>query len=412
MNTISLLDSVSEIIDNRGKTCPTSEQGIALIATNCVKSSSLFPTRERIRFVNQYTYDNWFRGHPRTGDIIFVNKGSPGEVCLVPDNLDFCFAQDMVALRANKEKIYPLYLFAVLRSKRIKDTIRNMCVGTMIPHFKKGDFNKIYLPLPNKQIQEFIGNYYYDCSKKIHLNEKINQTLEEIANTLFKSWFVNFDPVKSKEARVSIGLSKDISDLFTDSYKDSTFGKIPQSWKVSKFGELLTPKRGKIITKKMITSGEIPVVAGGINPAYYHSKSNAKSPIVTISASGNAGYVNLFYKDIWASDCSYINKDVTDFIYFSYSFLKINQNKIFHLKHGAVQQHINPKDLMGLDIVLPPISLISKYEQIVTPLHNKISNNLNEINTLSSLRDLLLPKLISGELKVTDSQKLIDEVSV
>jgi type I restriction enzyme S subunit len=244
------------------------------------------------------------------------------------------------------------------------------------------------------------------------LKEKINQTLEEIANTLFKSWFVNFDPVKSKEAGVSIGLSKDISDLFTDSYKDSTFGKIPQSWKVSKFGELLTPKRGKIITKKMITSGEIPVVAGGINPAYYHSKSNAKSPIVTISASGNAGYVNLFYKDIWASDCSYINKDVTDFIYFSYSFLKINQNKIFHLKHGAVQQHINPKDLMGLDIVLPPISLISKYEQIVTPLHNKISNNLNEINTLSSLRDLLLPKLISGELKVTDSQKLIDEVSV
>lgn len=320
---------------------------------------------------------------------------------------------EFIILRGKKEITTNDFTFYYAKWEKFrKFAIKNMTGTSGRQRVPVQIFDKWKVIVPPIEHQKIISFYLRQLDNKIELNERINQNLEKIINKLFKSWFINFDPVKSKEAGESIGLSKEISDLFTDSFNDSFFGKIPQSWKISKFGELFIPKRGKVITKKMITPGEIPVVAGGINPAYYHSKSNATSPVVTISASGNAGYVNLFYKDIWASDCSYINKDVTDFIYFSYSFLKINQNKIFHLKHGAVQQHINPKDLMGLDIVLPPISLISKYEQIVTPLHNKISNNLNEINTLSSLRDLLLPKLISGELKIADSQKLIDEVSV
>ncbi len=320
---------------------------------------------------------------------------------------------EFIILRGKKEITTNDFTFYYAKWEKFrKFAIKNMTGTSGRQRVPVQIFDKWKVIVPTIEHQKIISFYLRQLDNKIELNERINQNLEKIINKLFKSWFINFDPVKSKEAGESIGLSKDISDLFTDSFNDSIFGKIPQSWKISKFGELLIPKRGKIITKKMITPGEIPVVAGGINAAYYHSKSNATSPVVTISASGNAGYVNLFYKDIWASDCSYINKDVTDFIYFSYSFLKVNQNKIFHLRHGAVQQHINPKDLIGLDIVLPPKSLISKYEQIVTPLHNKISNNLNEINTLSSLRDLLLPKLISGELKVTDSQKLIDEVSV
>ena len=146
MDFISLKDAVSHIVDNRGKTCPTSDSGMPLIATNCVKSSSLYPTKEKIRYVNHETYETWFRGHPEPGDILFVNKGSPGEVCLVPDPVDFCIAQDMVGLRANEKKIDPSYLFAVLRDRRTKAAIENMHVGTMIPHFKKTDFDKLSLP--------------------------------------------------------------------------------------------------------------------------------------------------------------------------------------------------------------------------------------------------------------------------
>src|SRR5437867_6589858 len=112
---------LSEVIDNRGKTCPTADAGIPLIATNCVRNDLLYPTYDTERSVSQETYDTWFRGHPKPGDILFVNKATPGRVCLVPNPVDFCIAQDMVAVRADPKKVYPKYLFAVLRSTKVQE---------------------------------------------------------------------------------------------------------------------------------------------------------------------------------------------------------------------------------------------------------------------------------------------------
>lgn len=98
---------LSKIIDNRGKTCPTSEAGIPLIATNCIKNEHLYPVYEKVRYVSQEVYDSWFRGHPEPGDLIFVLKGTPGRVNWVNNPVDFCIAQDMVALRVDENKVYP-----------------------------------------------------------------------------------------------------------------------------------------------------------------------------------------------------------------------------------------------------------------------------------------------------------------
>ena len=84
-----LTELISHVVDNRGKTAPTSNYGIALIATNCIKEDGLYPIKEKIRYVSQETYDKWFRAHPKTGDIIIVNKGTPGLVCLVQKKLIF-----------------------------------------------------------------------------------------------------------------------------------------------------------------------------------------------------------------------------------------------------------------------------------------------------------------------------------
>ena len=105
--TMSLPDVLSFIVDNRGKTVPTDPDGKhVLIATNCIRNENLYPKYEKIRLLNEDTYQNWFRAHPQPGDIIFVNKGTPGRVCMVPDPVDFCIAQDMIALRANPEIVY------------------------------------------------------------------------------------------------------------------------------------------------------------------------------------------------------------------------------------------------------------------------------------------------------------------
>src|SRR6266700_4395550 len=147
---VPFTELLSKIIDNRGRTCPTAETGLPLIATNCVRNDLLYPAFEKVRYVSQDTYEDWFRGHPEPGDLIFVCKGTPGRVCMTPNPVSFCIAQDMVAVRADPKKVYPRYLFALLRSPTVQTHIGNMHVGTLIPHFKKGDFDKLLLPVPDQ----------------------------------------------------------------------------------------------------------------------------------------------------------------------------------------------------------------------------------------------------------------------
>ena len=239
---------------------------------------------------------------------------------------------------------------------------------------------------------------------------KMNKTLEEIAKTLFKSWFIDFDPVRAKVEGRSTGLSKELSDLFPDSLEDSECGEIPKEWKLSTFGDFVTPSRGNVITKKTTNPGDIPVVAGGLEPAYFHSSANVQGPVVTISASGaNAGYTSLYYEDIWASDCSYISNKQTSNVFTAYTYLKLNQKRIFDSQHGAAQPHIYPDDLKRLNIVIPNNDLYEIYENLITSFFNKIKYNRDEIKNLTSLRDTLLPKLISGEVKISDIENIVEE---
>ena len=178
--SLPLPDVLSFIVDNRGKTVPIDDNGThVLIATNCIRNENLFPSYEKIRKLNDATYQNWFRAHPLPGDILFVNKGTPGRVCLVPDPVDFCIAQDMMAFRVNPELVYNKYLFAVLRSSRIQGQISSTTVGDVIPHFKKQQLKEIQIPIPPMKIQKVIGDYYYSLSEKIVLNEKINGNLTD-----------------------------------------------------------------------------------------------------------------------------------------------------------------------------------------------------------------------------------------
>lgn len=190
------------VVDNRGRTCPTSDSGMPLIATNCILNDYLYPVFEKVRYVDDETYKTWFRGHPKPGDMIFVLKGTPGRVAWVPDPVGFCIAQDMVAIRADSSKIYPRYLFAALRSDIIQQEIEGLHVGSLIPHFKKGDFDDLKIPIPDSRCQKFIGDFYFSVSQKIDLLHRQNKTLEALAQTLFRQWFVEEADEGWKEVRL------------------------------------------------------------------------------------------------------------------------------------------------------------------------------------------------------------------
>lgn len=258
--TIPLSETTKFIVDNRGKTAPTAETGIALIATNCVTNDHLYPLREKVRFVSQETYNTWFRAHPRPGDILLTNKGSQnGAICLVPDPVDFVIAQDMVAIRPNEEVIDPLYLFAALRSPGVQQQIKNLDVSGVIPHFKKTDFDKLLLPYPDRHKQQEIGRIYFGMCWKIELNRRMNDTLERIAGALFKSWFVDFDPVRAKGRRRELNLPESLARLFPNSLQPSDIGDIPVGWTTQPLGQLLQLDKG-LSYKGEFLGGGVPLV--------------------------------------------------------------------------------------------------------------------------------------------------------
>ncbi len=217
---------------------------------------------------------------------------------------------------------------------------------------------------PPKNQRNTISSLLWNIQDKIETNRKINARLEELAQALFKSWFID-----------------------NAIYEDHTVS------------DYFLPIRGKALLTSEAIFGEVPVVAGGLQPAAYHNKANTQAPVITISASGaNAGYVNIWGCPVWSSDSSFIDKSITPYVYFWYSVLKYYQKIIFHSQTGCAQPHIYPKHIGDIKIPCIKDSQMSTFEKVATPLFEKIFKNNTESARLVSLRDTLLPKLMSGEL--------------
>ena len=168
-------------------------------------------------------------------------------------------------------------------------------------------------------------------------------------------------------------------------------------------GEYITPQRGKGLLSKDAIKGNVPVVAGGLEPATYHNTANTEAPVLTISASGaNAGFVNLWNIPVWSSDSSFIDSSMTQDVYFWYVLLKKRQQEIFDSQTGSAQPHIYPKHIANLSVSEIDDIQIKEYVTRVLPLFEMIGHNKNENIRLSEARDSLLPKLMSGEIDVSD----------
>jgi len=412
---------LSTVVDNRGRTCPTAERGMPLIATNCIRNELLYPTYEKARFVSPDTYSTWFRAHPKPGDILFVNKATPGRVCLVPDPVNFCIAQDMVALRADTAKVYPRFLFAVLRSPIVQERIGAMHVGTLIPHFKKGDFDKLLIPVPDRAAQEFIGDIYYALSAKADLNRRMNETQEAMARALFKSYFVDFDPVRAKAEGRELGMPRPIADLFPDRLEDSVQGDIPAGWTIRGLDEIARFLNGLALQKYPPTEGRsLPVIkiaqlrAGNATRADAASADLPPDYIVEdgdvlFSWSGSLECV------VWAGGRGALNQHLfkvtsTEFPnWFYYFWIHQHLEGFRHVAAGkaTTMGHIQRHHLSDAKIVLPPAELLTAIDGLMASLVEGTWRRGVQSRTLADVRDALLPKLISGELRVPQAEKML-----
>ena len=419
-------DLLSAIVDNRGRTCPVGESGLPLIATNCVSGVDLYPSYDTTRFVSEETYKTWFRGHPKPGDILFVCKGSPGRTNWVPDPVDFCIAQDMVAVRADTRKVYPKYLFAALRSEVVRSQIDNMHVGTMIPHFKKGDFDKLLIPMLDEQAQVAVGDFYFTLSERITLLRETNATLEAIAQALFKSWFVDFDPVRAKmEGRAPEGMDEATAALFPDALEETELGPMPRGWRVGCVDDLCsvitnggTPSRSKA---QFWTGGTIPWFKTGefsdgflLQPNEFITKealegSSVKvlpkdAVLMAIYAAPTVGRLGVLTEPATFNQaCTGMVAKVDVGPWFLYWTLFFGREWFNSRANGAAQQNISKAIVSAYRVVIPHDVILLAFNDVASSIHNRVRENAEQAQTLATLRDTLLPRLISGQLRVPEA---------
>ena len=183
-------------------------------------------------------------------------------------------------------------------------------------------------------------------------------------------------------------------------FHETEIGHNQQIFESGVLGDMCTFKRGKGLLSKDAIPGDVPVIAGGMKPACYHNVANTKAPVVTVSGSGaNAGYTQIHNVDVWASDCSFIDSNCEN-LYYAYCFLSRRPKLLKHSQTGAAQPHVKPADIHRFQVVIPTKDVINEFQQIVKPLFDRIGMNKIENDRLASLRDTLLPRLMSGEIKI------------
>lgn len=412
------IEDVTEIV-TKGTTPTTlgyrfNNEGINFVKVEAITENGRFD-KQKFMFINEDANNALKRSILKNGDVLFTIAGTIGRTALVdksilPANIN----QAVAIVRPKTDLIRSKYLKYVLSNRSFTNSALSRVVQSVQSNFSLGELKNTKVFLPPIATQDKVVNVLDSFDRKINLLADINKNLESIAQAIFKSWFIDFDPVHAKlQGKECVGIDKATADLFPSSFVESELGLIPKDWEVKSLGDKVVPKRGKTITKSTTTTGKVPVVAGGLDPAYFHNQSNVLSPAITISSSGaNAGFVRLYQQDIWASDCCYISSEQNQEVFYWYIFLKANQEKIYFMQQGAAQPHIYASDLMRLTICSPKDSkLVTAFNILVTPLFNRIKISNNQIETLSNLRDALLPRLISGKLDLSNIEEQLEGVS-
>jgi type I restriction enzyme S subunit len=277
------------------------------------------------------------------------------------------------------------------------------------------------IPLPPIAEQRTIAHILGALDDKIDLNWRMNETLEAMARAIFKAWFVDFDPVRAKAEGRDPGLPKQIADLFPDRFEDSELGEIPAGWEVGpilKQAKLLsggTPKTdhkeywdGDIIwasAKDVSQCGQTFLIGTerGITQKGLDESATQLIPVfcvVLVARGATTGRMVMFGREMAMNQTCYALESTTHTPFSLYGRLRHEMDNLVHTAHGSVFDTITTTTFANSKVVLPPVSLLKVFDQKVSPMFHRILGNTEETQTLAGLRDALLLKVLSAEVKI------------
>ena len=360
-----------------------SEGGTPLIKIKNIADSAV--SHECDAFLNKdFNLAKFERFHLLRDDFLvaMTGQGSVGRIGKMRDYKPGFYVNQRVAIvRVNPEKANPVFIFYQIATRSNELELFKKANGAGQPNISAKQIGELPVVLPSTEQQRYIADALSSYDDLIENNQKQIKLLEEAAQRQYKEWFVDLRFPGHETTSITDG--------------------IPEGWTEGTLVDLAVFKRGKTITKGQVNEGNVPVVAGGRAPAYYHDTPNTDAPVITVSGSGaNAGFTQMYYTKVWASDCSYIDVSVTHDIAWIYCFLKENKASIDSMQKGAAQPHVYAKDLNAMKVVVPCDSLMEQFRTAAEPMFSKIGKLEMQIKMLTEARDRLLSKLMNGEIEV------------
>jgi type I restriction enzyme, S subunit len=442
---IPLEDALDALIDYRGKTPKKVGNGIPLITAKVVKSGRILPMDE---FIADEDYESWMvRGIPQVGDIVVTTEAPLGEVAQIKD-ANVALAQRIVTLRGKVDFLENNFLLFLMQSNFVQNQLEARATGSTVKGIKQSELRKVILPIPPINEQKSIGKILSDLDDKIHLNNQINQTLESIAQAIFKSWFIDFEPVRAKIAAKQAGQDPELAAmcaisgkseaeldqltkedfaelqataaLFPDELVESELGEVPRGWELQQIKDIAKYCTNKISLRDLtlenyISTENMLPEKKGIEKASSLPKANS----VPEFRKGNILVSNIrpYFKKIWLSSFGgghsndVLNFEVLEKETEEYLYNLIYQDSFFDQmmasSKGSKMPRGDKKAIMDFQIVTSSVTLRKLYSEKVRKFYSKQNSIKIENQILINLRDALLPKLLSGEV---DSSNLTSEV--
>ena len=371
-----------------------------------------------------------------SGDVVITKDSEQYDDIGVPafvmdDVPNLVCGYHLAILRPDTARVHGRYLFYALSTHDAQTQFHYYANGVTRFGLRKADIGLVEIPLPSLEEQRTIARILGALDDKIELNQKTNKTLEEIARAIFKSWFVDFDPVRAKAEGRPTGLTPEISDLFPDALVESEIGEVPRGWEVEEVGTLATLFKKSISPTKYdetfvhysipaFDAGQCPLLDMGStiksnktlvpDDALLVSKLNPEIPRVWLPSPDSS------LKKICSTEFMVFQptpKSNRSFLWAMFSEKKI-QARMESMVTGTSKSHqrVKPKDVSKILIPCPSDRSIEVFGEVAEPLLSRILVSREESLSLNELRDTLLPKLITGELRIPDAEKFLEEADL
>ena len=380
----SVADICESIVDCVNKTAAVVDgpTPYKMIRTTNVKKG--WVNLAEVKYVSEEVFEKWTRRQrPRKGDVILTREAPLGEVGMLRSNDHVFLGQRLVSYRANPKKLDNRFLLYAFQHDDLQGQIKGLGSGATVEHMRVPDCEKLTLPLPSLDEQRRIASILSAYDDLIENNTRRIAILEEMARRIYEEWFVRFRFPGHEKVRMV----------------ESELGLIPEGWSVGRLDDAIVLQRGFDLPAKDRQPGEYPVIAAtGVHGSNIEGK--VKGPGVVTGRSGSLGTVLYIHEDHWPLNTTLWVKEFKHATpLFAYYLLK--GLDFAGLNAGAAVPTLNRNDVHAIRVSLPPDTLLSAFDNIVQPVFNLLRTLTQKNTNLRATRDLLLPKLISGELDVS-----------